>query len=682
MYRIQMRPAYIKTALIFLYLLPVTNFIQAQGDPVITGSGHCIDFTPNIANNNYVDLGSLTAIDTGNFSIEMWVNVNACKNDPPFFSNKDWSSGNNTGIVLDVHDNGTKLRVNFKTNTSSFQNTIVPINAIGRGWFHVAVTLDRQTYLKVYIDGVLKSALYLNTPLQGSFASTYSYKLGQDGTGNYTDDNGLPIHYDGKLDEVRIWKTARTIDDIRNNMCRKVSPLSPGLYAYYNCNAITGDSLKDLTGHHPGKWVNGMTANWKLSGAAIGDTSITLYPNDANWDNLALRLSDTLLGACIVKNILTTTGLHLYQVKSLPNSLNGLKTYPANTNYFGVYMADPTPSSTCEVDLDYSNYKAAVTDKYNLKLFTRNQNSDHIWSEYLAQPDIANNILFKKPMNSSKREFILGNKIGVLCPAPSELIMSNQTDTSCMVGWVSGGANQWNTEWDITGFELGTGNKATITTNPQTVNGLKKGSFYEFYVQDKCSSSTSYWVGPFSIYPQSCLSATNFMTTQITDKSALLTWKGNGNKSDVEWGPVGFTPGQGVPDSTFNDTLLLKGLAPNTSYAYYVKSNCASGSNAFNGPFTFKTKVKDGIAENELLNAMRIYPNPSAGEFTVLVDTETRTLTIRIYNMLGRELLHAPETTKNGIIRQTYHLEGYPKGLYLISVTDGHVVATKSIVIQ
>lgn len=678
----QMHSIKIKTLLFFLCMLSATGFLNAQGNSATTGSGYCIDFTPNIANTNYVDLGSLTAIDTGNFSIEMWVNVNACKNDPAFFSNKDWSSGNNTGIVFDVHDNGTKLRVNLKTNTSTFQNTIIPINATGRGWFHLAVTLDRQSYLRVYIDGVIKSALYLVNPLQGSFASSYTYKLGQDGTGNYTDDNGVPIRYDGKLDEIRIWKTERTIDDIRKNMCRKISPLSPDLYAYYNCDALAGDSVKDLTGKHPGKWINGVAASWKISGAAIGDTSVALYPDDVNWDNLALRLSDTLLGACIVKNVLTTTGLQLYQVKSLPNSLNGLKTYPANANYFGVYMADPTPSSTCEVDLDYSNYKAAVADKYNLKLFTRNQNSDHNWSEYMAQEDIAGNILFKKPMSSSKREFILGNKTGLLCPAPSALLMSNQTDSSCMVGWITGGANQWNTEWGTKGFELGTGSNGTTTNNPQTVNGLKKGSFYEFYVQDKCSSSTSYWVGPFSIYPQACLSATDFITTQITDKSALLTWKGNGNKSDVEWGLVGFTPGQGIPDSTFNDSLLLKGLASNTTYAYYVKSNCTTGSNAYNGPFTFKTKIKDGIAENELLNAMRIYPNPSAGEFTVLVSTEARAMTIRIYNVLGKEMLHSSETNKSGTIRQTYRLNEYPKGLYFITVTEGFTVATKTIVIQ
>src|SRR3954466_11583498 len=80
----------------------------AQGDPATTGSGYCLDFTANIARGTHVDLGSLMAIDTGNFSIEMWEDVNACKNDPAFFRAKDWSADNNTGKSFEVHADGTQ----------------------------------------------------------------------------------------------------------------------------------------------------------------------------------------------------------------------------------------------------------------------------------------------------------------------------------------------------------------------------------------------------------------------------------------------------------------------------------------------------------------------------------------------------------------------------------------------
>ena len=684
MFQLSSRSCYC-SLMVFFFLTGIfaTHSMYAQGNKASIGSGYCLDFTPNKANSNHVDLGALTAIDTGNFSIEMWVNVKGCVKDPPFFSNKDWSSGNNPGIVFDIHDNGSKLRVNLKTNTSTFQNLIIPINTIDRGWFHLAVTLDRNSYLKIYIDGIEKNSLYFNSPLSGSFASPYTYKLGQDGTGNYTDENALPLQYDGKLDEIRIWKKERTEEEIQRDMCKRIPPHATDLYAYYSCDTVEGTVVKDLTGAHTGKWIKGVADSWTVSGAAIGDTSIQLYPQDTDWNGVSLRLSDTLLGAVTVKNILATTGLHIYKVNSVPNFTGGLPVYPGNANYYGVYLAGATNSASYDLTFDYTNYATAVADKSNLKLFTRNQNSDHLWSEYMAEPVVTNNIVYKQHL-TTKREYILGTKAGLSCLAPYSLFMNNQTDSSCMVSWVTGGASEWNTQWGIQGFELGTGNNASSADNPRKINGMKKGKRYDFYVQDKCSStSTSYWVGPFSIYPQTCLSATNYMATQITDKSALLTWKGNGTKSDVEWGLLGFTLGQGIPDSTFNDTLLLKGLAPNTSYAYFVKTNCPAGSNPYNGPFTFKTQPKPGgIEENELSRSLSVYPNPSNGELTIQVTTVAKKVMVQLYNATGEEVFNAMESTKNGAINQFYQLNTFTKGLYFLTISDGINRATKPVVIQ
>lgn len=669
-------------SILFSLLLFSAEQLAAQGNPANTGSGYCLDFTANMSNGSYVDIGSLAAIDTGNFSIEMWVNVNACKGDPAFFANKDWSSGNNPGIVFDVHDNGTKLRINLKPANSTFQNVIIPINAIGRGWFHLAVTLDRATYLKVYIDGILKSSTYFENGLNGSFASAYTYKLGQDGTGAYSDDNNVPLPYDGKLDEVRIWKVERTIEEIQENMCKKLSAAEPDLYAYYTCDATSGDVVSDLKNKNQGKWTKGIPASWKVSGAAIGDTSIALYPESQDWSGKELLLNDAAFGNMKIKNVLGMEGMHLYKVNSKPNSITGLNTFSDNETYYGVFRAGATSSETYDAVLDYTPYIKAVSDESNLKLFVRNQNSDHIWSDHLALADPS-----KKNVTShgvkGRREYMLGTKAGIACSASTAFTMGTQTDTSCVVGWTST-SGKWNTEWGAQGFELGTGhNTANTAINPQTVKGLQHGSFYEFYVQDKCStSSDSYWIGPFLFYPQSCLSPSNYLASNITDKSALLTWKGNGYKSDVEWGLLGFTLGQGIPDSTFTDSLELKGLSPNTSYAYYVKSNCPSGSNSYNGPFTFKTLGKSGVNENELFRNLSIYPNPSGGEFTLLVNTTVKQLAIHIYNTLGKEIFNANEINRNGSIKQMYELSTLPKGVYFISVSDGKDIATQSLIIQ
>lgn len=595
------------------------NQLYSQSQVSTIGSGYCIDFTPNMINKNYVDLGPLMAIDTGNFSIEMWVDVNACKNDPPFFSNKDWSSGNNLGIVFDVHNNGNSLRVNLKTSASTFQNIIVPIGSITKGWFHLAVTLDRNTYLKVYIDGIMRGSIYFQNGLQGSLATNYTYKLGQDGTGNYSDKNGNGIQYDGKLDEIRVWKTERTETEIRTNMCKKISPLISNLYAYYTCDTIIGSDVKDLTGKNPGKWVKGLPESWKLSGAPIGDTSSASYSED--WTDSIVTLSDVHFGGINIKNIYGIQGIHLYKIKSKPNFTNGLNTYIDNENYYGIYLAGASSTTQYNLNFDYTSYAAALKDEANLKLFTRNQNSDHLWSECLYLQDSIKNILSNEIV-AKKGEYVLGNKSKRPCENPTGISMSNQTYQSCVLNWKQGNSTNvnWNTQWGKFGFELGTGTSSfNSTLKTQLISGLKTGSFYEFYIQEICNSSdSSFWVGPYLFYPLPCLSPTNMDARNITDSSAVLTWTGGGNSYEVLWGLVNFKPVKGKLDSTFSDSIKLAGLSPATSYEYYVRANCTTGKSPYNGSFYFRTLEATNVNESKLINNIKVYPNPSNGDFTLL----------------------------------------------------------------
>lgn len=80
-----------------------------------------------------------------------------------------------------------------------------------------------------------------------------------------------------------------------------------------------------------------------------------------------------------------------------------------------------------------------------------------------------------------------------------------------------------------------------------------------------------------------------------TSDSAGVYWAGgSGNLTNIQWGPVGFTPGIGnigsgsvpVTDSTFE----IGGLSANTSYEFYVQDSCSQGGlSAWIGPFSFTT---------------------------------------------------------------------------------------------
>ncbi len=82
------------------------------------------------------------------------------------------------------------------------------------------------------------------------------------------------------------------------------------------------------------------------------------------------------------------------------------------------------------------------------------------------------------------------------CPKPSNLQVMGQTANSVSLSWTSGGATDWQIEYGINGFTLGTGTIVSAGTNPFTVSGLNSSTTYDFYVRDSCSATDkSDWFG-------------------------------------------------------------------------------------------------------------------------------------------------------------------------------------------
>ena len=92
--------------------------------------------------------------------------------------------------------------------------------------------------------------------------------------------------------------------------------------------------------------------------------------------------------------------------------------------------------------------------------------------------------------------------------------------------------------------------------------------------------------GP-TCFPPTALSAFN-----ITNSSASLTWNPGGSETlwNVVYDTIGFNLYNGTSNAVTNDTLALTGLSANTSYEFYVQSDCGSGdTTVWVGPFSFTT---------------------------------------------------------------------------------------------
>ncbi|GAB4532484.1 MAG: hypothetical protein Tsb0014_16970 [Pleurocapsa sp.] len=111
-------------------------------------------------------------------------------------------------------------------------------------WYHLAGVVDRvHNEARLYVNGVLHDTQSLAN--LGSLSSGANANLI---LGSWMNEIN-PDLWEGKIDEVRIWNTARSQTQIQNNASQELTGNETGLTAYYNFNDGTAT---DLAGNHHG----------------------------------------------------------------------------------------------------------------------------------------------------------------------------------------------------------------------------------------------------------------------------------------------------------------------------------------------------------------------------------------------------------------------------------------------
>ncbi len=143
-------------------------------------------------------------------------------------------------------------------------------------WHHIACVWEANTTngFRTYLDGVLTNQ---RTSADVTLPSSIDcVRLGSYG---YTD------YLSGILDEVRIWNTARTSTQIRENMARTLDGDESGLVAYYRLNEASGTTTFDATGNgYNGTIIDGAWTDTVAFTTWLGGTSSD-WSTAANWTN-------------------------------------------------------------------------------------------------------------------------------------------------------------------------------------------------------------------------------------------------------------------------------------------------------------------------------------------------------------------------------------------------------------
>ncbi|MBE6540963.1 MAG: LamG domain-containing protein [Ruminococcaceae bacterium] len=141
------------------------------------------------------------------YTITTWAKIATYNgSDPALFGNKDWSGGDNPGMVLAI--NGTNFRLVSTANGERLNHEVDPGDVVGQ-WVHFAIVVDRAAgYETFYINGV---PTYADIVMWADdvMDSDYAFTIGNDGSGMYNGDN-LVMNFD----EFAFFKKALTLDEV------------------------------------------------------------------------------------------------------------------------------------------------------------------------------------------------------------------------------------------------------------------------------------------------------------------------------------------------------------------------------------------------------------------------------------------------------------------------------------
>lgn len=213
-----------------------------------------------------------------------------------------------------------------------------------------------------------------------------------------------------------------------------------------------------------------------------------------------------------------------------------------------------------------------------------------------------------------------------------------------------------------------------------------------------------------------CLSPGNKTTTNITGSSATLNWSYvSADNFYVQL--VNMSTGSVYNSAALGNgvTSITIGVAPSTTYRWYVRSRCGTTYTAWGSYATFTTPSlrvdgsgsgasslpgltpmtpvlpSDELASDNLNsarsafveNSLSVFPNPASNYVDLLVNSADNAISkVIIRDLTNRVIKTMPFTITSGSNQMRIDLSGIAKGTYLITVDSPEFKSLKKLVIE
>lgn len=325
---------------------------------------------------DYISVPNSPVLSPGStLTLEGWFNVSSTGVVRTLIS-KD-SSATNQSYNLSLNATGNPT---FTVKTGNGVVTATSVTALTAGtWYHVAGTYDGAA-INIYINGELTGSA-----VQTGLVTPANTPLFLGKTGGTT-----PLYFSGGMEEVRIWASARTANEIRTYMHTSIAPFSdPNILCYLRFDEGAGTFYTaDASGNcNHGTLVNMDVANttaspvWYFSTIPIGTPVVVTQPVTGSGPI-------TFTNANLSINFANYTGSEDYYVHMFNSAPTG--TQPSTTpggitavhpRTWLIYHYGSASFTSADANFDLINNTLLPTAvNSDVKLFNRSNGSGAGWA--------------------------------------------------------------------------------------------------------------------------------------------------------------------------------------------------------------------------------------------------------------------------------------------------------------
>ena len=254
-------------------LMPAPPVVQAQSTGALDlGSGTA-----------FVAFGDPAALDLAQFTIETWF-----KREGTGVTTSTGGGGVSDAIPLVTKGRGEAENSNLDTNwflgirasdsvlfadfeegaggaSPGLNHPVIGTTSISLDtWYHAAATYDGNTW-RLYLNGELETEVVVGQPPR-------SDSIQHAGLGSAMRSGGTSTaagHFDGVLDEVRIWDHARTHLEIQTDVNSEITTAQTGLVARWGLDETSGTTVSGSAGTSVNGTIQPSGHSWVTPGAPL-----------------------------------------------------------------------------------------------------------------------------------------------------------------------------------------------------------------------------------------------------------------------------------------------------------------------------------------------------------------------------------------------------------------------------